>query len=121
MHRTNLLHESRTRRIEETIFESDHTQSAAHGVEEFAGSKQEYRVRRFADRFIPDGEGFVDQRAARRERIDQAIEERPMQIVRDHDRIERSVGQGPRRAVFEIGRERIDASASASRSSASTR
>lgn len=88
---------------DESVLVRDHPQMPAHGVQQLARREQECRIGRLADRFVSLREGFVDQHAARRHRIDQMGPERPMQVMGDDHRGKRRAGrQRPRRA-FEIG------------------
>ena len=85
----------------------DHGEIAAHRVEEFAGGQQEIRVRGLAEGFIAAREGFVDEPPALGDRRHQARQQRPVQIVRHHDRTEAPVCQRPGR-VAGAGREARD-------------
>lgn len=71
-------------------------------MQKFPRVQQEIRVGRLAEAFVANGEGFVDQHAARRDGVQQMRRQWAMEIVHDHDLREASADQGKRTTIFQI-------------------
>lgn len=71
-------------------------------VKQFAGPQQKIRIRRLAEAFVARGEGFIDEQTSRRKGVENAGEQRPVQIIGNDHAIELPARQRPR-PVFQVG------------------
>jgi hypothetical protein len=71
-------------------------------IKQLARPQQKVRIRRLAEALIALGESFVDEYASRRKDIENAGEQRPVQIVVNDHTIELPAHQWPR-PVFQVG------------------
>jgi hypothetical protein len=77
------------------ILERNHSHPASDPFQQFAGPQQEFRIRRFSKALISRGESFVNEQALRRQRVDDARKQRPVQVIRDNDRVELATRKRP--------------------------
>jgi hypothetical protein len=77
-------------------------------LEELPRPQQEVGVRRSSVALVAGHEGFVDQHPAFVEALDEAREERPVEIICNHDRGETLSRPRPGTAVFQVGSDEAD-------------
>ena len=101
------LHHRRFRLLCETVFEREHPQVCADGIQQLSRAQQIVGITRPAELGIACCERLVDQQPAGRKRIYQRGEERAVQIVGDDDYVELRVTQWPGTGL-QIGRDELD-------------
>ena len=101
------LHHRRFRLLCETVFEREHPQVCAEGIQQLSRAQQIVGITRPAELGIACCERLVDQQAAGRKRPYQRGEERAVQIVGDDDYVELRVTQWPGTSL-QICRDEFD-------------
>ena len=98
----NPLHHRRLRLCDESVFECQHAHVGTEDFEQLARSQQVIGIGRPAKGGVACRESLVDQQAAGSERTFERRKERPVQVVRDNDRVELPISEWPG-SSFQIG------------------
>jgi len=88
--------------FDNALLESVDRQPAGIYIQQFVSVKQEVRILRAPELFLPQHEGFINEHAIGRQAFDKQWQQWAMQVAANDDAIECTAGKWPA-AVFHIG------------------
>src|SRR6185436_1428888 len=106
--RANPLRHRRFRTGDLALLEGENRQGSER-FPQFTRPEQEIRGGRATETLVADHEGLVDEHSALAQRIDDRVEQRPVQIVGNDDRAEALTGERPGIAGLQVGLHELDA------------